>query len=74
MYLDWAVFPLVETQNLEGDPKGYLVDFGDLRYAYPGRNVLGGFVLLSPDLQVEAEGPNSDRPRSLEKWEGPSAR
>ncbi len=74
VYLDWAVFPLVETQNLEGDPKGYLVDFGDLRYAYPGRNVLGGFVLLSPDLQVEAEGPNSDRPRSLEKWEGPSAR
>ncbi len=67
VYLDWAVFPLVETQKLEGDPKGYLVDFGDLRYAYPGRSVLGGFVLLSPDLQVEAQGPNSDRPRSLEK-------
>jgi inner membrane protein len=67
VYLDWAVFPLVESQKLEGDPKGYLVNFGDLRYGYPGRTVLGGFVLLSPDLQVEAQGPNSDRPRSLEK-------
>ncbi len=65
VYLDWAVFPFVETQNLAGDPKGYLVNFQDLRYAYPGRTALGGFVLLSPDLQVEAQGSNSDRPRDL---------
>ena len=65
VYLDWAVFPFVETQILEGDPKGYLVNFQDLRYAYPGRTALGGFVLLSPSLQVEAQGPNSDRPRDL---------
>ena len=67
VYLDWAVFPVVETQTLEGDPKGYLVDFEDLRYAYPGRTALGGFVLLSPDLQVEEQGMNSDRPAWLEK-------
>jgi inner membrane protein len=70
VYLDWAVFPVVETQTLEGEPKGYLVDFEDLRYGYPGRTVLGGFVLLSPDLQVEDQGPNSDRPQSLKKTGG----
>lgn len=74
VYLDWAVFPLVETQKLEGDPKGYLVDFEDLRYAYPGRSVLGGFVLLSPDLQVEAQGTNSERPAWLKKMEGDGPR
>ncbi len=65
VYLDWAVFPFVETQTLEGDPKGFLVNFQDLRYAYPGRTALGGFVLLSPDLQVEEQGNNHDRPASL---------
>ncbi len=74
VYLDWAVFPLVETQTLEGDSKGYLVDFEDLRYAYPGRSVLGGFVLLSPNLQVEAQGMNSDRPAALMKMEGEAIR
>jgi inner membrane protein len=67
VYLDWAAFPVTETQTLEGDSKGYLVDFSDLRYAYPGRTALGGFVLLSPNLQVQAEGPNSARPPSLER-------
>lgn len=65
VYLDWAVFPFVETQALGGDPKGYLLSFQDLRYAYPGRNALGGFVLLNPDLQVEAQGMNSQRPSAL---------
>ncbi len=62
VYLDWAAFPVVETQKLE-DPNGFLVDFVDLRYAYPGRTALSGFVLLSPNLQVEAQGMKSDRPR-----------
>jgi len=62
VYLDWAVFPLVETQVLEGETKGYVADFKDLRYAYEGRNILGGFVVLSPTLQAEEEGPNSSRP------------
>jgi inner membrane protein len=74
IYLDWAVFPYVETQTLEGDPKGYLVNFQDLRYAYPGRTALGGFVLLSPDLQVEEQGNNHDRPAALEKFGGRVAR
>jgi inner membrane protein len=70
VYLDWAVFPFVESQTLEGDYKGYVVEFRDLRYAYPGRSVLGGFVLLSPNLQVEEQGPNSDRPDWLKKMQG----
>ena len=74
VYLDWAAFPFVETQKLEGDPKGYLADFQDLRYAYPGRTVLGGFVLLSPGLQVEAQGTNSDRPPALERLGKPGLR
>jgi len=65
VYLDWAVFPFVESQTLEGEPKGYLVNFQDLRYAYPGRNALAGFVLLSPNLQVEAQGSNPERPPEL---------
>jgi len=41
-----------------------------LRYAYPGRSVLSGFVLLSPSLQVEEQGMNSDRPEWLKKMQG----
>ncbi len=70
VYLDWAVFPLVETEKVEGELKGYLVEFQDLRYAYPGRTALGGFVFLSPNLQVQSEGPNSGRPPSLRRFEG----
>jgi len=70
VYLDWAVFPVVEMQPLEGEMKGYLANFKDLRYAYPGRSVLSGFVLLSPSLQVEEQGMNSDRPEWLKKMQG----
>lgn len=70
VYLDWAVFPFVETQALQGEPNGYVVDFKDLRYAYPGRSVLGGFVVLRPNLEVEDQGPNSERPDWLRKMQG----
>ncbi len=65
VYLDWAVFPLTETEKLEGDFKGYLVRFEDLRFEYPGsrgRGTLGGWVLLGPDLRVQEEGTNSHKP------------
>lgn len=67
VYLDWAVFPTVETQKLEGDPNGYLVDFVDLRYDYPEHTALAGFAFLSPTLHVEAQGMNSARPAWLLK-------
>ena len=65
VYLDWAVFPLAQTEPLQGRFKGYLVRFQDLRFAYPearGRGNLGGWVLLGPDLRVQEEGMNSRRP------------
>ena len=69
VYLDWAVFPYVWQQKTDVDSSTFLVNFQDLRYTYPSsrrRGVLGGFVLLSPELRVLDEGMNSTRPASLE--------
>ena len=65
VYLDWAVFPITQTEPLQGHFKGYLVRFQDLRFDYPemrGRGTLGGWVLLGPDLRVQEEGMNSRKP------------
>jgi inner membrane protein len=65
VYLDWAVFPLTQTEELQGKLKGYLVRFEDLRFEYPesrGTGRLGGWVLVGPDLHVREEGPNSQKP------------
>jgi inner membrane protein len=62
VYLDWAVFPYVQRQKLEGETRGYFVDFQDLRYTYPEittRTALGGYVVLDPDLRVLMQGMNS---------------
>ena len=62
VYLDWAVFPYVRQQKLEGETRGYFVEFQDLRYTYPetsGRTALGGYVVLDPDLHVLMQGMNS---------------
>jgi len=73
VYLDWAVFPFVQQQKLEGNVRGFLVDFQDLRYTYPdfrGKTPLGGYVVLTPDLSVLEEGMNSGKspsPGSLEQ-------
>ncbi len=72
VYLDWAVFPYVQQQKLEGETRGYFVDFQDLRYTYPessGRTALGGYVVLDPELGVLMQGMNSwtsPTPESLE--------
>ncbi len=65
VYLDWAAFPLVRSEKLESDIKGYLVRFEDLRFEYPetrGRGTLGGWVVVAPDLRVLEEGTNSRKP------------
>jgi len=77
VYLDWAVFPFVQQQKLEGDVRGFFVDFQDLRYSYPdsrGKTPLGGYVLLSPDLRVLEEGMNSSKSPSPENLEHGPAR
>jgi inner membrane protein len=73
VYLDWAVFPFVQQQKLEGETRGYFVNFQDLRYTYPeisGRTALGGYVVLDPELRVLMQGMNSwtsPTPESLER-------
>ena len=65
VFLDWAVFPITQTERLEGDFKGSLVRFQDLRFEYPerrGSGTLGGWVLVAPNLQVQEEGMNSRKP------------
>ncbi len=78
MYLDWAVFPYVQSQKLEGEVRGYFVEFQDLRYTYPesrgGRPPLGGYVVLGPELRVEEEGMNSSKSPTLESLEQQPAR
>lgn len=72
VYLDWAVFPYERQQNLDDPSAAFLVNFEDLRYAYPSRGrqaPLGGFVLLSPSVRVLLQGMNSDRPSWLENRE-----
>ena len=54
VYLDWAQFPITETEPLES-PSGYIVRFRDLRYEYPersGASSLGARVRLDQNLNV----------------------
>jgi len=58
VYLDWAKYPITETQPLTPPQEGYVVRFYDLRYQYPervGRNTLSAGVELDPQLRVVAE-------------------
>jgi len=53
VYLDWAKYPMTETEPLEGG--GYIVRFKDLRFASSGgrgRSVLAASVELDRDLKV----------------------
>ena len=72
VYLDWAVFPIVEVQEFQGESSGYLAEFKDLRYTFPemrGRTPLGGYVVLSPDLRVLQQGMNSSRSPTVDSLE-----
>lgn len=57
VYLDWARYPLVTTEKLEGGR--YLVQFEDLRFesaesvVQHQRPVLAGYVVIDPQLKVE---------------------
>lgn len=59
VYLDWAQYPITETEMLEGSPGGYIVHFRDLRFlqmptVISGRRgrVLGASVELDKNLRV----------------------
>ena len=59
-FLDWAQYPIAETEILEPPEQGYIVHFQDLRYVQipnalrgdRGRRVLGVGVKLDKNLQV----------------------
>ncbi|HEY6306229.1 MAG TPA: metal-dependent hydrolase [Candidatus Angelobacter sp.] len=54
VYLDWARFPLVESERLPAGA-GYLVQFQDLRFASAARGAsspLTGYVELDPQLRA----------------------
>ena len=53
VYLDWAQYPITETEPLEFGQQGYRVRFQDLRFDYPGRRgVLSASVELDRNLKV----------------------
>lgn len=58
VYLDWAQYPITETEKIESPFQGYIVHFKDLRYDYPGRvgrSMLSSTVELDNDLRVVGE-------------------
>ncbi len=59
VFMDWARYPVLETESLQGAERGYLVRFYDVRYAYPERprpSSLSGWVQLDSQYRVVAEG------------------
>ncbi len=57
VYLDWARYPLVETEHLSPPQSGYVVRFEDLRFMYPGSpgGLLSASVQLDEKLKVVSE-------------------
>jgi inner membrane protein len=63
VYLDWAQYPYVEQQPLSAPESGWLVQFHDLRFAYPDeeRMPLGAWVTL--DERGHVTGQDFERIR-----------
>jgi inner membrane protein len=64
VYLDWAEYPITETEILKPPQEGYLVHFQDLRFAQlpsllsrrgEPRRALGATVQLDRNLRVVAD-------------------
>ena len=58
VYLDWAQYPVTETEEIRNPRPGYVVQFQDLRFAYPerrGANLLRGGVQLDRNLNIVTE-------------------
>jgi inner membrane protein len=67
VYLDWAQYPITETERIDPPDSGYIVHFQDLRFASPrirGRSPLTCSVQLDNSLHVIAESVGS-RTRKL---------
>lgn len=57
-YLEWARFPLIDSETLPAPEAGYLVHFQDLRFAYPDspRRILHAYIKLDEHLHERAAG------------------
>jgi inner membrane protein len=58
VYLDWAQYPVTETEQVDAPEPGFIVRFRDLRFDYPDstrRSVLGAGVRLDQKLKVVSE-------------------
>jgi inner membrane protein len=72
-FLDWAQYPITETETVEDSPGGYIVHFQDLRYVdVPStesddrsRGVLGTAVMLDKNLQVVGDVYGTARNRVI---------
>jgi len=68
VYLDWAKYPISETEPLAFGEQGYIVRFKDLRFDYPdrrGRNVLAASVVLDRNLRVVEEDFGTRKERRI---------
>jgi inner membrane protein len=61
VYLEWAQYPLLEVEPLDGGKAGHMVRFYDLRYIYPDRETrpLSASLELDERMEVVAEGMGS---------------
>lgn len=79
-FLDWALYPVTETQALEPPDAGYIVLFQDLRYVQvPGafsrdreRRVLGVGVRLDKNLHVVGDVYGAGGQQVVEPDRGPN--
>lgn len=65
VYLDWAQYPVMEVEPLDGGKAGHLVRFYDLRYLYPDRETrpLAASLELDERMNVVAERVGSREKR-----------
>jgi inner membrane protein len=74
VYLDWARYPITETETLSPAGRGYIVDFQDLRFAQlprlfgpqrGTRSALSAGVELDQNLHIVGDFFGSDQGRDL---------
>lgn len=69
VFLDWAQYPITETETLESPDGGHIVHFQDLRYVQipdamrgdKGRRALGAAVKLDKNLRVVGDVYGTDK-------------
>ncbi len=74
VYLDWARYPITETETLSSPESGYIVDFQDLRFVQlpspfgnrgKPRRALGAGVQLDKNLRVVGDVYDSGKTQKL---------